>query len=178
MEHTKRYMVIFDIWTDRTFSEEKNEFDTEKEWKEYVSLINSIYENAEPSYDRYGKKKEWGYVVLDFVTENILKWSSTGKIFKASKVRNKLELKDIFFRGENEIPKNYQWDDGEYEGWLQYRWGDGKNAIDYEERKQKTTKKNDKIQPLSEEVDEGELLQDLYDKKLTRERIMDKIDKW
>ena len=42
----------------------------------------------------------------------------------------------------------------------------------------KKLKKNDKIQPLSEEVDDGELLQDLYDKKLTRERIMDKIDKW
>jgi hypothetical protein len=44
------------------------------------------------------------------------------------------ELKDydMFFRGEDEIPHDYKWDiRGEYLGWLQYRWGDGKNAIGY-----------------------------------------------
>lgn len=29
-----------------------------------------------------------------------------------------------------------------------------------------------------EEIDDGELIQDSYNKKLTRERIMNKIDKW
>lgn len=179
MNHTKRYMIIFNIWSDRTFSEEKHEFDTEKEWKEYANLINSIYENTEPSYDRYGNKKYWGYVVLDFIEERIVKWGKTERIYNASKLKNKLELKDMFFRGEDEIPKDYKWDSGEYEGWLQYRWGDGKNAIGYDERKNKSSNKsNKKVEPLSEEIDDSDIIQDIYDKKLTREKIINKLNKW
>lgn len=44
---------------------------------------------------------------------------------------NNLYTKDYIFRSENEVPQNYHWDNGEYEGWLQFRWGDGKNAINY-----------------------------------------------
>lgn len=43
--------------------------------------------------------------------------------------KNKLNELDFFFRGPNEVPPDYKWDDGEYDGWLQFRWGDGKNAI-------------------------------------------------
>lgn len=42
---------------------------------------------------------------------------------------NKLAELDFFFRGPLEIPEDYKWDVGEYEGWLQFRWGDGKNAV-------------------------------------------------
>ena len=45
------------------------------------------------------------------------------------KFKSKLEELDFFFRGPSEIPPDYKWDEGEYEGWLQFRWGDGKNAI-------------------------------------------------
>jgi hypothetical protein len=46
----------------------------------------------------------------------------------------KLEDYDVFFRGEDEIPTDYQWDArGEYDGWLQFRWGDKKNTLDYVE---------------------------------------------
>ena len=45
------------------------------------------------------------------------------------KFKNKLQELDFFFRGPSEIPPDYKWDIGEYEGWLQFRWGDGKNAI-------------------------------------------------
>ena len=51
-----------------------------------------------------------------------------------------LRMLDEFFRGENEIPKNYVFDTGEYEGWLQYRWGDGKNAITRDNKKVRTKK--------------------------------------
>ena len=44
---------------------------------------------------------------------------------------NNLYNKDYVFRCKDEIPANYRWDDGEYEGWLQFRWGDGTNAIGY-----------------------------------------------
>lgn len=43
---------------------------------------------------------------------------------------DKLEELDFFFRGPSEVPEDYKWDTGEYEGWLQFRWGDGKNAIE------------------------------------------------
>lgn len=42
---------------------------------------------------------------------------------------NRLGELDFFFRGPSEIPPNYEWDEGEFQGWLQFRWGDGKNAI-------------------------------------------------
>lgn len=46
-------------------------------------------------------------------------------------------------------------------------------------RKNKSSNKsNKKVEPLSEEVDDGELLQDIYDKKLTREKIINKMNKW
>ena len=32
---------------------------------------------------------------------------------------------------ENDVPIDYIWDAGEYEGWLQFKWGDGKNAVVY-----------------------------------------------
>jgi hypothetical protein len=34
---------------------------------------------------------------------------------------------------EGEIPSGYKWDDGEYEGWLQFRWGNGKNSVEFGE---------------------------------------------
>ncbi len=46
---------------------------------------------------------------------------------------NRLSKLDFFFRGPHEVPEDYKWDTGEYEGWLQFRWGDGKNAITYGE---------------------------------------------
>ena len=48
---------------------------------------------------------------------------------------------DNLFRGEDEIPKGYIFDNGEYEGWLQYRWGDGKNAVNCKEPSCKPKKK-------------------------------------
>jgi hypothetical protein len=45
-----------------------------------------------------------------------------------------LQWTDRFFREPNEIPDDYDWDDPEeYDGWLQYRWGDGKNSLTYQE---------------------------------------------
>ena len=51
---------------------------------------------------------------------------------------NKLAKLDFFFRGPYEVPEDYKWDTGEYEGWLQFRWGDGKNAIIYGEEQKET----------------------------------------
>ena len=72
--------------------------------------------------------------------------------------------KDYLFRGPDEIPKGYEWDDGEYEGWLQFRWGDGKNTIGYVEP-QKSKKKIEKVCGVSEgyTLEEfAEVMDDLY----------------
>ncbi len=95
---------------------------------------------------------------------------------------DKLELKDIFFRGNNEVPEDYQWDSGEYEGWLQYRWGDGKNAINYENRNE--LKKINESKALLREsinsstISEEELIQNKFDKDIEKELSCQKIDRW
>ena len=51
---------------------------------------------------------------------------------EASKnIKNDLSLRDYFFRGDDEIPKDYKLDNGEYQGRLQFRWGNGKNSLTY-----------------------------------------------
>ena len=47
------------------------------------------------------------------------------------RLNSDLQLLDLTFRKPGEIPEGYKWDEGEYAGWLQYRWGDGKNAIQH-----------------------------------------------
>ena len=71
MEHTKRYMVIFESWSNKTFHQDINEFDTDNEWRNFVKLIETVYEDTVDVIDRYGDVKQWGYVVLDFKKEKI-----------------------------------------------------------------------------------------------------------
>ena len=40
-KNTKRFMLIFNIWTDRSFQEEKQEFDTEKECREALKILST-----------------------------------------------------------------------------------------------------------------------------------------
>lgn len=93
----------------------------------------------------------WGYVILDYEKKEIVNIYGDGcRLYNIEAVRkgqkrykfkryyltidkfsDRRLIKDMFFREKDEIPSKYKWDDGEYEGWLQYRWGDGKNAINY-----------------------------------------------
>jgi hypothetical protein len=173
-KHTKRFMVIFSMWgkslsakdmrglfnlKEYTYSEA--EFDTESEWKEEVELIEDVYADTPRPYkvekegSKYHEKtwefeinsRFWGYLVLDFDKERVIKLGGDG-IYKYHKycIRSwgsepvSLRMLDELFRGEDEIPKDYVFDTGEYEGWLQYRWGDGKNAITRENKKVRTKK--------------------------------------
>lgn len=55
---------------------------------------------------------------------------------------------DIFFRGKDEVPEDYNWDGTEeYEGWLRYRWGDHGNALE----KMWVDRSEDNIEEASEE---------------------------
>ena len=125
---------------------EKAEFDSLDEAKEYIQIFTdlcSTYERPEKEPKvRYSSqergyifdspnKRLYGYLLGDRETKK-LTWGFD-KLYHHTNKSNTLELYDILFRGPDEIPKDYEWDIGEYEGWLQYRWGDGKNAIDYVE---------------------------------------------
>lgn len=173
-KHTKRFMVIFSMWgkslsakdmrglynlKEYTYSE--TEFDTESEWKEEVGLIEDVYADTPRPYkvekegSKYHEKtwefevnsRFWGYLVLDFDKERVIKVGGDG-IYKYHKngigswmsEPVSLRMLDELFRGEDEVPKDYVFDTGEYEGWLQYRWGDGKNAITRDDKKVRTKK--------------------------------------
>lgn len=71
----------------------------------------------------------WGYAVFDYQNENIIAEGGLG--FESCEHPMKsLSLKDTYFRKPGEIPDGYKWEWGEYDGWLQFRWGDGENAIE------------------------------------------------
>lgn len=170
-KHTKRFMVIFSMWGKslsakymrglsnlKEYVHSETEFDTESEWKEEVGLIEDVYADTPKPYkveiegSKYHEKtwefeinsRFWGYLVLDFDEERVVKVGGDGiyEYHKNGIGRELVNLRmlDELFRGEDEIPKNYVFDTGEYEGWLQYRWGDGKNAITRGNQKVRTKK--------------------------------------
>ena len=161
-KHSKRYMVIFSMWEKNPKSRCKDElsglvecvhteteFDTEVEWKEETKLIEEIYgdtirphkEDLIPTYYNNYKRYRWvfeegskfyGYIVLDFQKQQIVKLGGDGiyKFHSTTTIpRVTLEMLDYYFRGDDEIPKGYSFDTNEYEGWLKFRWGDHSNAV-------------------------------------------------
>lgn len=151
MKHSKRYAVIFNKWSLYKNIKNITEFDTMNEVDDEVNLIEEMYADTprpEPKlgYSRFKDTNVsyyrwcapswgeafWGYLVVDFQNEKIIKWGHDGlRMYKSHTDPRK--LKDWLFRGENEIPKDYKWKPYEYDGWLQYRWGNGLNAIKYGE---------------------------------------------
>ena len=160
--------------------EERYEFDTLEELNEHIELFKEICKNYERpaskivGYSRWEKHKEdvfdspnkrkYGYLYGDRETMRLV-WGFD-KLYRYNKSTNNLKLYDILFRGEDEIPEDYKWDDGEYEGWLQYRWGDGKNAVGYVEP-EKPKKNNEVIE--EEEVDETSYYDDSFDNSFAEE---------
>lgn len=149
MKHSKRYAVIFNKWSIYKNIQSITEFDTMKEVDDEVKLIEEIYSDTPRPKYRWGRKyskstivsdyywsapyiKEafWGYLIVDFKDEKLIRWGHDElRIYK--KNTDIRRLKDWLFRGESEVPKDYKWKNGEYEGWLQYRWGNGLNDIKY-----------------------------------------------
>lgn len=148
MKHTKRYMVIFDKWDKTNFHEDTTEYDTVTEALEEAKLLEEFYadtprpkllryryaETGHPNDYSWGDERLgeafWGYIILDFEEERIVKWGHN-QLKYVNKNDDIRKVKDRFFRKSGEIPDGYKFDIGEYEGWLQYRWGDGKNAVKY-----------------------------------------------
>lgn len=161
IERPTKYCVIFNTWRETPESFSCTEFDTIDDAMEEAKLLNKMYCNTPKPvkiYSKNGKHKDgigwrydnydwdftngkyfWGYVVLDMINCKFVKIVNglKNKAYILSKNPD-LQDYDVFFRGEDEIPTDYQWDTrGEYEGWLQFRWGDGKNSINYKEEHKK-----------------------------------------
>jgi len=151
---TKRYVVIFNIFRDHLETRNITEYDTLGEALEEARLLNIYYQDTpKPQKDRSkhqsgrlgyqwiyptAESRWWGYLVLDMKDAKLLKVGGAGMYISYLRTLGKkefdLQWTDRFFRDPSEIPDGYLWDDPEeYDGWLQYRWGDGKNSLTYKE---------------------------------------------
>ena len=157
--------------------EERTEFDTMEELNEHLQLFQDFcntFNKAERKdhyndvwlhgdHNRYWSYNDrfefntpndraWGWLIAD---REKLSWTWGGeKLREYDNRSNKLILKDKLFRGPDEIPKNYKWDEGEYDGWLRFRWGDGKNAVGYEDNKKHKVVAKEEI--IEDDFDYGE----------------------
>lgn len=142
-------------------------------------------------YDYSGGKSWWGYIVLDFEQCKIIRVGGTGfyvtpyisiakdkgtHVIDKISIGNKMEVRDYFFRDVDKVPDDYSFDDGEYEGWLQFKWGDGKNAIDY------VPPKKNKPKPIEEigydiETEGLDIPFDNYQVDLIEKKFADLLDK-
>lgn len=146
----KRYVLIFNIWDNKKCSKSITQYDTIEEVKEEYMFINELYANTprpqripkEIIYrGRYHKKEYnisyedgarfWGYIIIDYDKNEIIKIHNDGLLdFEGRTIT--LRMKDFYLRKPGEIPEDYNFEcDAEYEGWLQYRWGNRMNAVDY-----------------------------------------------
>ena len=184
--------------------EEKYEFNTIEELNEFILLftetckdydkpkieVTKSYRSRQnyktPIYDSINVRN-WGYVWGDRELMTY-KFGEDGLAKHSNKTDRRI-IYDILFRREDEIPKNYQWDDGEYEGWLQFRWGDGKNAVGYEEPEKKSVKKNNEDDFFEDEdydvstyagIDEYEAdeIENQYLKEEDQEKLRRLMDRW
>lgn len=135
-----------------------------------------VYEN-----DRYW----WGYVIVDFEEEKFIQFGGIGlRNYSIQDMKSRKPiLMDLIFRKPGEIPEGYKWDEGEYEGWLQFRWGDGKNAIGYVEPKKQKEKEEDEpfYYPGRDEIENylvGDELQDKFDDMEDKERSKRLMDRY
>lgn len=154
---TKRFVLLFSEYWRGIYGKKGSilrvslswhEYDTLEEAEEEIKLIKEVYrdqlipiKDVEPGIelcqegDITNGGKWWGYALLDYEKERVVRSGGYGYKFKSHmnpitmKSNKNLRFLDEFFRGPEEVPEGYEWDDGEYEGWLQFRWGDGKNAI-------------------------------------------------
>jgi hypothetical protein len=193
------YVVIFNLW-DNKFIQQINDYATLEEALEEAKLINIYYADTpkpirlkdhykswsgrssnEPIYGYSNGGKFWGFIVIDYNKNEIVKIGHDGLKKFGKKIT--LNMKDYFLRDANEIPENYQFDMGEYDGWLQYRWGDGKNAVDYVEPKKE---KKNKIEIDFETGDlssfptnyNTELIESKFEDLLSKETKQRLLDRW
>jgi hypothetical protein len=205
----KRYVLLFSLKGQYGVNSlSRSEFDNIGDCEEECKELNKMYSThkvptvLEKKWDGvYPKKKHlttvwdysdnrswWGYIVLDMQECKAIKVGGYGfnctnyKCYDSCRTINtdKAE-KDYFFRDPEVCPDEYEWKQGEYKGWLQFKWGDGKNAIGYVEPPKPKKKEVEKIDPYEDYELESEfvaeMIEDKYDsiiEKETQKRLMDK----
>lgn len=166
-----RYVILFSLKGQYGVTGySRSEYDDLKDCNEECDEINKLYidhplpvlidrkwngvypkkRHLESIYDYSGGKSWWGYIVLDFIECKCIRVGGHGFHCQnhicyntCKSINGSMETKDYFFRDPNECPDEYEWKSGEYEGWLQFKWGDGKNAIGYVEPPKTSKKKKD-----------------------------------
>lgn len=131
-------------------------------WDNY-SIRNRAKLIPHHTYYGDGEYQHWGYVTLDFEEEKILGQYHTKFNDDWKQWRSNLDLLNTYFLKDGEIPKDYVWDEGEYEGWLQYRWGNGLNKIEVEDeinRKAEERKQILKAKHLAKQLEEKQLMEE------------------
>jgi len=153
---SERYVVLFSTWDDMPRSRTCTKYETLDEALEEIKLINKLYTDTPKPQKNYhdngklankgwyGKYQKydwdfsngayfWGYALLDMQECKFVKVVNGFHYggFSIFPKNNDLSIYDFYFRKDNEIPFDFTWDKNEYDGWLQFRWGDGKNAIGY-----------------------------------------------
>lgn len=191
IEHTKRYVVFFNLFNLKLISKSITEYDNLKDAEEEIKLLKEFYKDSDnvlvsDENSKFGSYRYYGYFLLDFETEKILKSGGTGLFIEKINRReffkgaNKLWMKDIFFRKKDEIPEDYKWSsDAEYAGWLLYRWD--RNSYNQKfglvPKKKSEKKSNDNSEDIVE-VGEYDDIQDRFDDYLDKENISRKEFKW
>ena len=129
------------------------------QFQDYMYIYNESYWEAED-----GKRKFWGYYVFDYEVERVIDHGGVDHPEFTKQYKQNLAIRDALFRGKDEIPKDYKWDIGEYEGWLQFRWGNGLNAIEKEDEinKQKRTEAT-RIREEKKQIQETFIDEDFID---------------
>ena len=219
-KENKPYCVIFSTFTDLFRSCDITFYNTKDEALEEIELIKQVYKNVERPTKKGqkldGRKNNYvqntfnfgdnqyfyGWVLVDFENEKFtigkdgvrIKCKESNNSVFCFNINNKtdnLKIKDILFRKPNEVSFNYPWDNGEYEGWLRFRWGDGKNKIEGntpQEIKKIEKKKNykpkdkfyKKLDPEDLKQFEGydDSLQNKMDKEIENELEKDLMNKY
>ena len=87
-------------------------------------------------------------------------------------------MKDYYLREPGEIPEDFKFScHAEYDGWLQYRWGNHMNAVDYvAPSKPKKTKKVIGFDFETQGMPEFPMPDD-YDNEFLENKFADMIDK-
>lgn len=205
----KRYVLLFSLkgqYGVRSLS--RSEFDNIGDCEEECKELNKMYSTHKvPTvlekkwngvyprkrhlttvWDYSDNRSWWGYIVLDMQECKAIKVGGYGfnctnyKCYDSCRTINtdKAE-RDYFFRDPEVCPDEYEWKQGEYKGWLQFKWGDGKNAIGYVEPPKPKKKEVEKIDPYEDYELESEfvaeMIEDKYDsiiEKETQKRLMNK----
>lgn len=206
-----RYVLLFNLRTDsRQISFSQSLYDSETDCLNECKELDEMYQDhplpilfnkrgRDIVYDYSNNRSWWGYIVLDFVTCKIIRIGGYGfyiqrgvetSSYELTHIINKLKIantpacRDYFFRDTDKVPDDYDFDYGEYEGWLQYQWGDHKNAIDYvappKQKKSKVENQEMDESTFDESYEnyEADLLEnkfaDVLDKE-TRKKLMNKF---